>query len=480
MTVTVLEGDVRAMLRTLPAESVHCVWTSVPYWGLRAYGTEPQVWGDSIECTHEWGPEQRNGKRQDIKPQSETASTGRIGSGNHQGTEILTGGHFCQHCGAWRGEHGLEPTLDMWLANEVTIWREVRRVLRKDGTAWLNCGDAYATSTNGRSAAKTKEIGNDDRTFRDKPISTAAKRVTAGKERADVDVGGWGASDDSLRWRGVQGLASKQRLMLPARLALALQADGWWLRDEVILHKTNPMPSSVTDRTTPAHEMLYLLTRAPRYFYDSVAIMEAADMSDDSRKRVAYGAYSAGNQKHLDKKDGEGKPDFISSDSERYWPSRRNKRSVWSGANAPFPDAHFATANPDWVEPCLLAGTSARGCCAKCGAPWRRIVERSATEVREGPSRAGTLATSKDGRTAVNGTMTAPPSVSTLGWEPGCRCDAGVVPCTVLDCFGGSGTTAVVADRLGLDCILIELKPEYATMARRRVAESLPGLPGLS
>lgn len=505
MTVTILEGDVRAMLRTLEPESVHCIWTSIPYWGLRSYGTVPQIWGGDETCQHEWGKEQRNGKRSDIKPKSETTSAGRIGSGNNQGTEILTGGHLCHLCGAWRGEHGLEPTLGLWLQNEVVIWRELRRVLRKDGVAWLNCGDAYATAANGRSAADTKAAGDDDRTFRDKPFDSSQ----------------------------ASGLKSKQRLMLPARVALALQSDGWWLRDEIVWFKANPMPSSVQDRTTPAHEMLYMLTRSARYYYDNKAIMEP--MVDSSVARLAQPSIDKqmGGAKQdmyedqgLNAKSGSRRPNQIvqglakkqtkneqtegvvasartrTGFNERWdaseahkrlntqsetlvagnkWGARhegweatkgdrvgRNKRSVWPLATEPFPDAHFATAPTALVEPCLKAGTSEKGCCPKCGAPWVRVgettYENPGQRTTNGPR---SLAQRHE---AAGFETRLEKSFTTKGWKQGCDCNASdPVPCTVIDPFFGSGTTGVVADRLRLNCIGIELNPEYAEMARARL-----------
>lgn len=438
MTVTILEGDVRAMLRTLPAESIHCIWTSIPYWGLRSYGTVPQIWGGDEACQHEWADaswrNNRWGKHDDDKPgEKQKTNKGSLGFRGETHKQDR-----CCSCNAWRGEHGLEPTLEMWLQNEVVIWREVRRVLRKDGVAWLNCGDAYATAANGRSAADTKAAGDDDRTFRDKPFDSSK----------------------------ASGLKSKQRLMLPARVALALQSDGWWLRDEIVWFKANPMPSSVQDRTTPAHEMLYMLTRSARYYYDNKAIMEP--MADSSVARLAQpsidkqmgGAkqdmYEAAginlksgsrrpNQivQSLAKKQGKNEEGEFPSASaspragfnDRWdageahkrlndqsetlvagnkWGARhegwaatkgdrvgRNKRSVWPLATEPFPDAHFATAPTALVEPCLKAGCPAGG--------------------------------------------------------------------TVLDPFFGSGTTGLVADRLRLNCIGIELNPEYAKIARARL-----------
>ena len=245
MSVRILVGDCLDRLQTLPEESVHCVVTSPPYWGLRDYGVE--------------------------------------------------------------GAIGLEPTLQEHLEMIVTVFREVRRVLRKDGTLWLNYGDCYHNG-------------------------------------------------DSL-----SGLKPKDLVMMPARAALALQADGWWLRSEIVWHKPNPMPESVRDRPTSAHEKLFLLTKAARYFYDAEAVRTKTDA---------------------------------------------NLRNVWTIPTHAYPDAHFATFPPKLVEPCIKAG-----------------------------------------------------------------CPVGGV---VLDPFGGSGTVGLIASRLGRDAILIELNPEYAEMAERRIHGDAP------
>ena len=379
--------------------SVHMVWTSPPYWGLRAYGTEPQAW-----------------------------STG------------------------WLGEHGLEPSLDLWLEHEALIWRAVRRVLRDDGVIFINIGDAYASSPNGRSAADTKAAGNDDRTFRDRPFGT---------------VGG--------------GFKPKDRLMMPARLAIALQADGWFLRDEIVWHKRNPMPSSVKDRTTPAHEMLYMLSKKARYFYDAVAIAEPIEESSHAR----YDQETLNDQKGGFKQDAYENNGLVGQRARSRRPAEilkslasgnrtRNKRSVWPLASEAFKGAHFATAPTNLVEPCILAGTSAVGVCRRCGAPWRRLTT-SRAHLQDDASEAKGVrgAGGQKPMDASNGWQGFPRGTTerhTTGWAPSCRCDAGKpVPAVVLDIFGGAGTTGLVADRLGRDAVLIELLPGYAEMARYRI-----------
>ena len=240
--ITLLLGDAATVLRELPERSAQCVVTSPPYWGLRDYGIGEQL--------------------------------------------------------------GLEATPDEYVAKMVTVFREVRRVLRDAGTLWLNLGDSYGDA--------------------------------------------------------------KQLQGIPWRVAFALQADGWYLRRDRIWHKPNPMPDSVTDRCTKAHEYIFLLSKSPRYYYNAEAIAEPAQCAGDPR----------------------------------------NKRSVWTVTTKPFSGAHFATFPPDLIEPCIKAG------CPKDG--------------------------------------------------------------TVLDPFGGAGTTGMVAARLGRNAVLLELNAGYAEMAHARLYDDSP------
>ena len=359
MTVRILIGDVREKLAELPADSVHCVVTSPPYWGLRDYGVERQL--------------------------------------------------------------GMEPTLGEHIETMVEVFREVRRVLRADGTCWLNYGDCYATAPNGRSAADTKAAGNDDRTFRDKPFSTVGpicdpnyrKRTTGGihAERRE---------DSGARIVSGGTLKPKDLCMIPNRLAIALQDDGWWVRSEIIWHKPNPMPESVTDRPASSHEKIWLLTKSARYFYDANAVRTASTWDPNKTKMpdgwdTGPGAHGSVHRKgrekgeRTDKQRGHGRRHAGFNDrwdamsKEEQQSNGANLRNVWTVPTKGFSEAHFATFPPTLIEPCIKAG------CPKGG--------------------------------------------------------------IVLDPFGGAGTTGLVADRLGRDCILIELNPEYAEMARRRIED---------
>ena len=238
MSITLLSGDCRDVLPTLAANSVHCVVTSPPYWNLRDYGTAQWDGGDAA-CSH--------AKDRTAGIASSTLNGGKATT-NHQHEASYR--DTCGKCGARRVDRqiGLEATPEAYLATMVAVFREVKRVLRPDGTLWLNIGDSYnANQGSGFNGNAGK--------------GTASPRVYS-------------------------GLAPKQLLMMPARLALALQADGWWVRSDIIWHKPNPMPESVTDRPTSAHEHVFLLTKSARYFYDATPLREPHTEGTHSRGGV--------------------------------------------------------------------------------------------------------------------------------------------------------------------------------------------------
>jgi site-specific DNA-methyltransferase (adenine-specific) len=256
--VKILVGDVLERLRQLPDESVQCVVTSPPYWGLRDYGTEGQI--------------------------------------------------------------GLEPTPQEYVAKMVDVFREVWRVLRSDGTCWVNLGDSYTSGGRGGNGSF-----------------------------ADERPGWRGMPSEFGKKRGIPGLKSKDLVGIPWRVAFALQADGWYLRSDIIWHKPNPMPESVTDRPTKAHEYLFLLSKSERYYYDAEVIKE----------EVTGGAHSRGNGVNPKCAEmGTGiKQNSSFSAAVADLVSSRNKRSVWTIPTQPFPEAHFATYPEKLVEPCILAGS---------------------------------------------------------------------------------------------------------------------------
>lgn len=299
---TIHNGDCLDVLRTLPDESVHCCVTSPPYWGLRDYGTG--LWkGGNPECDHMGEPHRLK-------------ATINKNCGTGKDVKNATQREFfrdmCKKCGAIRVDQqiGLEPTPAEYVANLVTVFREVYRVLRSDGTLWLNLGDSY----NGSGG-----VGGN------------------GKQHTNQ-----GSVDRLGNRAGWPGLKPKDLVGIPWRVAFALQADGWWLRQDIIWHKPNPMPESVRDRCTKAHEYVFLLAKSERYYYDAEAVAEAAEYGHRGSRFDTGKTAEHGMQR--------------SQQGERDDSGTRNRRSVWTVSTKPYSGAHFATMPPDLVEPCILAG----------------------------------------------------------------------------------------------------------------------------
>lgn len=338
-----------------------------------------------------------------------------------------------------------------------SVFEEVRRVLRKDGTLWLNCGDSYAGS---------------NQTGGTKSLETNRRESRMFKSKAEIP----------------SGLKPKDLCGVPWRLAFALQAAGWWLRCDIIWHKPNPMPESCEDRPTHSHEYIFLMTKSERYWYDAEAIKDPISEStvewgngkegwgkSDPNHRTAQGIHGPSLR-------GQGRCGENGS--------TRNKRSVWTVPSAPYSGAHFATFPPKLITPCILAGCPAQTC-PKCGMPWERIVGKGPPDIEHqracGGDRNGEYfgkATKDfDSAKAQNASavkariLAGMVEKKTLGWRPTCKCDCpDTVPGVVLDPFAGSGTTGKVALEYGRRAILIELNPEYVKQIEQRTETTL-GLP---
>jgi DNA modification methylase len=413
LTATIHVGDSLAVLRTLPDASVQSCVTSPPYWNLRDYGVDGQI--------------------------------------------------------------GLEASVDDWVRVLVAVFTEVRRVLRDDGTLWLNVGDAYVTHPPGNAAAKGARNERLANGRGDNP-AVQRKKLHGRKYSTNPTRAGFG------------GLARKQRLGLPHRLVFALQAAGWWWRDEIVWGKRSPMPESTRDRSTQAHEFLFLLTKRARYFFDQDGWKEP--VTGGAHMRVPRG-WDTGSGSHRQKRGRYGPKSSNAGDAFGDIVTRRNRRSVWMLSSEPFRDAHFATFPTKLVDPCLRAGTSVDGCCPTCGAPRRRIVRKGAVDL------AHQRACGSDANGEYHGQATKLFAAAraenaaevkarilagmrervTVGWAATCRptCAGGLpVPCTVLDPFAGSGTTGVVATARGCNFVGIDLSPEFAAIARRRIDKVAP------
>jgi DNA modification methylase len=342
--------------------------------------------------------------------------------------------------GTGDAQFGLEQSPQEYVARLVEIFREIRRVLRPDGVVWLNLGDSYIGGGSSGHMATTTNMG--------RPTASYGAVPTGGRKVAD--------------------LKPKDLAGIPWRVALALQDDGWWLRQEVIWAKANCMPEPVKDRCTRNHETIFMLTKSARYFYDHIAIKEPC------------GPVSAGNTSRKAPSDiGQiSSARGVSPPWDATTASGRNKRTVWNVNPRPYPGAHFACWPPELVEPMIKAGSSEKGCCSKCGKPMERMVERT---THDDPGRGGgakyrdlsVLGRQHDGHRMLGSDYQAqlnanPPR--TVGWEP-CPCTnpAKTRRCVVLDPFCGSATTGMVAMRLGRDFIGIDLNEDYIELAESRL-----------
>ncbi len=416
MINTILQGDSLAVLKTLPDGLVDCVVTSPPYWGLRDYGLPDIQWPAMSYIPMAGLPE----------------------------VVVMD----------WSGSLGLEPSVEMFVAHIVYIFREVRRVLKDTGVMFLNMGDGY----NGSGKASGQGNGtNFGKPLSDRPydVQTATKVI---------------------------GLKPKDLIGQPWRLAFALQADGWYLRSDIIWHKPNPMPESVTDRPTKSHEYVFLMSKKAQYFYDAEAIREDSTTTrpellefgerpdvgysghmNDRRRAKKPDGWDSGNGGH-GKIHRDGREKGIAADIRH----GRNKRTVWTIATQSYSEAHFATFPEKLVEPCIRAGTSECGYCAECGLPWVRVVESSYETTGNNRGKKNTARTDQAFTHPSYDERKLKTNI-TIGWQPTCACDADTVPGLVLDPFFGSGTVGVVAAKNGRNWLGIELNPEYIEMAKKRI-----------
>lgn len=330
MSIEILQGDCVESLNKLEDQSINTCITSPPYWGLRNYNDEEK-------------------------------------------------------------QLGMEDTPKEFTENLVKVFREVKKVLRDDGTVWLNLGDSYGKN--------------------------------------------------------------KQLTGIPWRVAFALQQDGWYLRQDIIWHKPNPMPESVTNRCTKAHEYIFLLSKKPKYYYDHEAIKEDAKypQGPNSPQSIKKGKGEFG----MDTRGGLSKIGAL---------AKKNKRSVWTVTTKPFKGAHFATFPKDLIEPCVLAGCPEKMCC-ECGTPYKRQMQKTGEFQRRWSK---TIATAEG--SPHEGQSSMQNIYEDLGLQKQCDCQTNETKAgTVLDPFGGSGTTGIVAAQHNRNAVLLELNQEYIDLAKERI-----------
>jgi DNA modification methylase len=405
--VLLVQADVRAGLQSLePASAQMCV-TSVPYWGLRSYGTEPQVWGGDMEHAHAWAEVPYvwspggNGERSILS--SRLSSTSASVRQALKRPHAASMGTWCS-CGAWRGELGSEPTPGLYVEHITEVFGHVWRAVRADGTLWLNIGSSYAGSGKGPSGWS----GLGDQIARQGFTGEGAKYAAAraqGVIGASVGVRKGSQHGESGHTSGVTpptGYKSKDLIPIPWLVGIALQQAGWYWRSTIAWCKKAPMPESVDDRPTSAWEPILLLSKSRDYYYDADAVRE--EQSENTHARFgANGVRSTGGPKSqsADEELIRNNDRFHRHTANGLIEGGRNMRNVWLLGPEPFPEAHFAVFPTEIPRRCILAG-----------------------------SRPGDL---------------------------------------VLDPFAGAGTTSLVAARLGRDSVGIELKPEYVAMAETRI-----------
>jgi len=309
-------GDAREVLAQLPAESVQCCVTSPPYWALRQYqGAMDSIWGGRQDCEHEWGIELPAHHLWQVEQTLSGAVTG-VAAG-----QTRAAGRHCSLCGAWRGQFGAEPTVELYVSHTVEILRLIKRVLRKDGVCWWNIGDSYCGS--GQDSGKRmgqRRGGLSGIDARPVGIASVSRPVTQNKQ---------------------VNLKPKDLCLIPFRVALAAQADGWYVRSVIIWEKPNCMPESVTDRPTDSHEYILMLTKSARYYWDQEAVREPAQQ---------WGTRDRANGKHREA----GLANGLENDTN---PAGRNIRSVWLMNTAHYSGPHFATYPEELPRKCIMAAS---------------------------------------------------------------------------------------------------------------------------
>ncbi len=475
--IAVWLGDCRDVLAALEPGSVQCCVTSPPYWNLRLYsGVPASVWGGDPICQHVWSDSVTSPKH----GLDGAASTGlQGGTATQQACQRETVmWALCERCGAYRGLLGNEPRLSLFLAHLVEVFAAVRRVLRPDGQLWVNMGDSFAGS------------GGPGGDFRQGNSKHGA--------------------DDPARQYHRDDLPAKNLMLAPFAFAQAMQADGWILRQWHPWVKRNCMPSSQQDRSTTATEVWFQFVQQREYYFDLEAVR--IEHKPESLARYEYGLRSAygtpqqyGGKQANNICKAERMGDFVQA-SGRAWRNTdtwfdsldgliaqqraylahleavrarggvlADEAGGWLGLDIcphGLKDEHYAAYPEKLIEPIVRVSSSERGCCPACGAPWRRVVGREKHPTRDVEAQRAVAAASpgrSDGH--VPGPSGMVDTTRTVAWSPSCSCGhTETLPCVCLDPFAGSGTTGVVARRLGRRAILIDASEKYAAMMVRRLS----------
>jgi DNA modification methylase len=522
-------GNCLLVLATLPEKSVHCVITSPPYWSLRDYQTEPQIWGGGDDCEHVWGEQaqRRVGRNDDdfnARTQGQYGKWSAVHTYATNQPKTSTSGTFCQCCHAWLGHLGLEPTPfctaamqgqdcadQCYLGHLLQVADGLFRVLRDNGTLWWNISDSYC-STDKWGGGKSGNSG---------------KHTVAD----NGDVPSWTVRQ---RREPVPGLAPKNLMNIPARFSIAMQARGWTLRSEIRWLKASSMPESVQDRPSVSHETVFLFSKGATYFYDHDAVRHENTNIPRTRERpngaptfakFGYNTSCGQNPNGRTRRTGDWwyeSLDAVIADTESWLAHAKQVRvhggMLLSPEGEPlglnvnpqsYAGAHFATFPEKLVTPMVLASTSSYGACSQCLSPWQRVTTRegivSSPVITDGRKDLHGPTYARHRQSIPGGQSLVGFSSATVAWFPTCACggyridqkvlgdplptDPGfwqamqaqikalwpaVVPCVALDPFGGRGTVAKVARHLGRRSVLIELSVEYCQLAKDYLHADLP------
>lgn len=440
--VEIHHGHALEVLKELPAESVDCVMTSPPYWGLRSYKTEPMIWDSKDGCKHEWGDKIEHPMAKSGKHQGELGGSTNLAQDSARFNSNGLG-NFCSLCGAWRGELGLEPMIELYIKHLIQIFNEVKRVLKKTGTCWVNIDDSYAGSNCGYGDYRSKNKQS---------LSIPEIYGDVRKPQAKID------------------LPAKSLCLIPSRFALAMVENGWILRNDIVWNKPNPMPESVKDRFTGSWEHLFFFVKSKRYWFEQ-------QFEPIAESTVGRGPVDFGGAKGRNYEPTADDPNYRAGseqwgrtfDYTESCKNGRNKRDVWVINTQPYPEAHFATFPEKLCETPILAGCPSM-ICKKCGKAREKIYGNSRWESHqsEGMAALDTPDSPMYRGGHHNDGLPYRSEIKDLGYTD-CGCNIGFEPGVVLDPFTGSGTTQAVAKRLGRKSIGIDLSLDYCELAIKRI-----------
>ena len=433
----IFQGNVLDILPTFSENSIDCCVTSPAYWGLRNYGEGSDVvWNGNPNCEHKWGKELIREGKTPHGPHSVLSPKVKV----EQQFEATS--TFCIKCGAWYGQLGIEPHPQMYIDHVVQIMEEVKRVLKLTGSLWLNVGDTYF-GAKGKSANKWSENHLEER----ETLQTEHTSMNIDKPQDLLkEDGGW--------------FQRKQRMMIPERIAIAMQDRGWILRNTVIWYKPNHMPSSAMDRLANSYEPVFFFVKNPKYYFDLDPIRRPHIWADKDKRSLL---------KRAVKLSGKSTAGIYSTDAVSYHPAGANPADVWVICTEAFSGEHFATFPTKLVER-IITAVCPNQVCKKCGKPRERIVEMDGLVVAgHGGGTKPTadmlqLSETSSLRTALKR------NYKTIGWTD-CGCGEGFIEGIVLDPFLGSGTTALAARRNCRRYVGVEINPKFIPIIEERLKE---------